>query len=74
MQFKLILDGLIHAKRPSSFLEFGFESTYMPGFGPSDKLLYQITVSMSTEKEPISDDVCPWLDEISDKLLHKFAI
>ena len=46
-------DDPIYVRRPSSFLEFNFELTYMPGFDPSDELLYQITVPMSAEPEAI---------------------
>ena len=52
----------ICAKRPSSFLQLDFKSNYLPGFDPSDELLYQITVPISTEEKSISDDTCPWSD------------
>ena len=44
---------------------------YMPGFNPSDELLYQIIVSISTAKEPISDYTCLWPGELSDKHLNE---
>ena len=48
----------IPVKRPSSFLEFNFKFTGMPGFCPSDDLLYQIMVPILTDKEPTSGDAC----------------
>ena len=73
LHFRLISDDHIHVKRPSSFPEFDFGSTYMPRFKHSANLLYQSTVSISTEPEPISDDQCPWSDELSNELLNEVA-
>ena len=71
MQFRLTSYDPICVKRSSSFPEFNFESTYIPGFNPPDEMLYQITVPMSTETELISDDMCPKSDELSDELLYE---
>ena len=46
-----LLQMTLLVQRPLSFLEFDFKSTYIPGFDPSDKFLYQITVPLSTEPE-----------------------
>ena len=43
----------------------------MPGFNLSDDLLYQITVPISTGKEPIFDDAYTWSDELSNKCSYK---
>ena len=61
----------IHAKIFSTFLKFDFKSMYMPRFNLSDELLDQITVPMSAETEPITDDICPWSGEHSDKFCVK---
>ena len=46
---------------------------FMSGLDPSDEVLYQITMPMSTETEPISNDTYPWSDELSNKLLFEVA-
>ena len=56
MHFRLAADDPIHVKRPTSLLEFNFKYTYMPGFDPSDKLLYQIIMPVLTDPEPKSDN------------------
>ena len=48
-------DDPINVSRPSSFPEFDFESTHMPGFDLSNKLLYQITVPIVTVLIGIDD-------------------
>ena len=63
----------IHAKRPSSFLEFNFKSYYMPGFDLPDKLLYKIAVPLSTELESKSDDMWPWSNKLIDELFYEVA-
>ena len=59
VNFRLTSDEPIHANRPSSFPEFDFKSTYKPEFVSSEELIYQITVPLSTEPEPIPDNTCP---------------
>ena len=73
VHFRLTQDDPIHVKRPASFLEFDFESTYIPRFDLSDELLYQIEVPLSTETESKLDDTCPWSEELSDELLYEVA-
>ena len=60
VHFRPVADDPTHAKIPLSFLEFDINSTYMAGLDPSDGLLYQITVPISTEPELKSNDACPW--------------
>ena len=61
-------------KRPSSFLEFDLESTYMPGFDLSDVLLYQIAMPLPTEPGPKSDDTYPWAEELLMDFYMKFQL
>ena len=70
--FRLSSDELICVKIQST-LEFNFKSTYMPGFNPSDEVLYQIVMSLSTEPESKSNVVYPWSEELSDKILYEVA-
>ena len=55
----------------TSFPDFNFESTYMPGLDPSDDLLYQIAAPLSTEPESKADDTCLCPEELSDELLYE---
>ena len=73
VQFRLTPDASIHVKRPSSFPEFNFKSTCLSGFDLSDELLYKITVALSTEKELISDHMCPWSYELCDKFVYEIT-
>ena len=60
-------------KRPSSSLEYDFKSAYMPGFNPSDGLLYKISVGFfvfATEPQSKSDVAYPWPEELSYELLQ----
>ena len=67
--FRLVTDDLIWAKRPLNFSEADFKSNYIPGFNPSDKCSYQVTVPSMTEPEARPDDPWPWSEELSDELL-----
>ena len=44
---------------------------YILGFDLSDKWLHHIMVPLSTETGVISNDTCPWSDELSDKHLYE---
>ena len=50
VHFRLAADDPIWAKRPLSFQEFEFKSTYIPEFDPSYELWYQITVHSTTNQ------------------------
>ena len=41
----------------------------MPKFDLSEEPSCQITVPLSTEPEPKSDDTGPWSEELSDEIL-----
>ena len=56
------------------FLEFKSESTYIPGFDPSDELSFQITVPLTTETKSRSDDTYPQSEELSDDVYVKLQL
>ena len=66
VHFRLTSDNPIHAKRPSSFPEFNLGFTYVWGFNPSEKLLYQIAIP--TTKQPELNDTSPWSDKCTNEL------
>ena len=72
--FRHDADDLNHAKGPLSFQEYDLEFTYMPGVYSSDELLCQITMPLSNESKPKSDDTCPLSEEISNKLSYEVAV
>ena len=59
----------ICVKRPASFPELDFKSTYISRFNPSGQLLYHIAVPTITQEEPRPDDTCFWSNAPSDELL-----
>ena len=73
IHFKLVADDSTQAKRPLSFREFYFKSTYITGFDLSDELSYQVKIPLTTKPEPRPDDTHPWSEEISDEYLYKVA-
>ena len=73
IHFRLASYDPILAKRPSSFPDFNYEATYISGFDPSDKFLYQVTLLLTTKPKTRLDDTCWWSKELSDEPLHEIA-
>ena len=61
----------VSTKKPTPFLEFVLQATYVPGTDPVDELLYQVTTSILDEEKSEQNIATLWPDQPSVKSLYE---
>ena len=61
------LDDTARVRRPTSFPDFDWHSTYIPGMDPSDELLYQVAVLVPDKEQSWQNLTTLWPEQPSDK-------